>query len=367
MSSPAPASRAVKVGAAVFVLALVVAMLGAVELIMRRRSQARWGFTDAVELKAFDPDIGGARMQPNLDTPRLKTNALGYRGPLPVTPKPPRRVRLAFLGASTTFCHEASDEAHTWPQIVWQNVQAAHPDREVDFLNGAIAGWSMPIMRRAFDKDVVPLAPDIVFVYEATNALSLDSRALAREQGLVSEAPDATSWLGERSLLYGLVEKNLKVWWRRAGATSSAGKLQFDADKLSEGYKTELRALTQAIFAAGALPVLVTFAPRLRPGMSPEAQAEAMITTAYYMPYLGVDGALRGFGAYNARMREVAAETGAVLIDDLDAIPPDGVHYTDSVHFTDAGAAKMAERVSRAVLASPAIAQVFTRTASAAP
>jgi lysophospholipase L1-like esterase len=368
-SPPPPASRAVKLAAAALVLLMGAGALGAMEWFMRRRSEQRWGFTDAVEQKTFDPDIGGVRMQPNLSTPRLSTNALGYRGPLPPMPKPAGRVRLAFLGASTTFCHEVGSEAATWPHQVWQAVAAAYPQRDVDYLNGAISGWSMPVMRKAFVKDVAALRPDIVFIYEATNALSLDTRALARTQGLVDEAPDATSWLAERSVLYGLLEKNYRVWRRSAAATASAGKLQFDADALSQGYAGELRQLVAEVKATGALPVLITFAPRIRRSLSPEAQAEAMVTTAYYMPYLGVDGALRGFEAYNQRLREVATETGAVLIDDVEAIPADAVHYTDSVHFTEAGAARMAQRVARAALAAPPLTAVLssTRTATLTP
>lgn len=360
-----PVSRAVKIGAVVMVLAGVLLMFGAMEGFMRWRQAQRWGFVDAVDLQSFDPAVGGMRMQPNLRSPRLDTNAMGYRGPLPEVPKPPGRIRLAFLGASTTFSHEASSEAHTWPYQVHAALAKAHPGAQLDYINGGISGWSMPIIRRAYVKDIAPLSPDIVFVYEATNALSLDSRALAREQGLVQEAPDEVSWLGEKSVLFGLLEKNYKVWRRSESASTAQKKLEFDAAALSAGYKVELRALVDAIRAGGATPVLVTFAPRLRPGQSPEEQQAAMITTAYYMPYLGIDGALRGFEAYNQRMREVAAETGAVLIDEVEAIPGDAAHYTDSVHFTDQGGAKMAERVSRAVLASPALTAVLTRTATA--
>jgi hypothetical protein len=173
-SPPPPASRAVKLAAAALVLLMGAGALGAMEWFMRRRSEQRWGFTDAVEQKTFDPDIGGVRMQPNLSTPRLSTNALGYRGPLPPMPKPAGRVRLAFLGASTTFCHEVGSEAATWPHQVWQAVAAAYPLRDVDYLNGAISGWSMPVMRKAFVKDVAALRPDIVFIYEAPMSVPSD-------------------------------------------------------------------------------------------------------------------------------------------------------------------------------------------------
>ncbi len=361
---PRAVSPAVKVGAAVLVLLVVAGTLGAAEALVRWRQSQRWGFVDAVDLKSFDPAVGGMRMQPNIRSPRLDTNAMGYRGPLPEVPKPAGRVRLAFLGASTTFSHEASSEAHTWPAMVHAALAEAHPETSLDYINGGISGWSMPIIRRAFVKDIAPLTPDVVFVYEATNALSLDTRALAREQGLVQEAPDQVTWLGEQSLLFGLLEKNVKVWQRSGAAVAPVRKLEFDAVAMSADYAVELRGLVDAIRAIGATPVLITFAPRLRADQPLAEQEAAMITTAYYMPYLGIDGALRGFDAYNQRMREVAAETGAVLIDDIAAIPGDAAHYTDSVHFTDQGGAKMAERVARAALASPVITAVLTSTAS---
>jgi hypothetical protein len=41
----------------------------------------------------------------------------------------------------------------------------------------------------------------------------------------------------------------------------------------------------------------------------------------------------------------VATAEGVVLVDGEDSIPADDQHFNDSVHFTDAGSAKQAQRV----------------------
>jgi hypothetical protein len=46
----------------------------------------------------------------------------------------------------------------------------------------------------------------------------------------------------------------------------------------------------------------------------------------------------------------VARDTGVLLIEGEQEIPGDMAHFHDSVHFTDAGSAAMAQRVSRALI-----------------
>jgi lysophospholipase L1-like esterase len=67
------------------------------------------------------------------------------------------------------------------------------------------------------------------------------------------------------------------------------------------------------------------------------------------MPYMSVEGLLDGFEEYNRVTREVATSRNCVLIGDEHIIPGDTTGFTDSVHFTIAGARSMAERVTKAL------------------
>jgi lysophospholipase L1-like esterase len=75
---------------------------------------------------------------------------------------------------------------------------------------------------------------------------------------------------------------------------------------------------------------------------------------------------ITGYAHYNQVIREVSKSYGTLLVGDEDSIPPDAKHYTDSVHFTDAGSVAMADRVAQVLLASPAVQALVAKTSSAA-
>jgi len=342
----------VKIGAAIAVLLATGLLLGIAEVAVRMNGKRKHGFGAISELYFLDPATGVVLLQPNLKTSRITSNSHGLRGPEPAMPKPEGMLRLAFLGGSTTVCHEASDDAHTWPALVTGQVATSTLAPKVDYVLGAGGGWSLMSLQTVWSKIVQPLGPDVVFIYEATNDLMMDARALAKAQGLDQGAPDKRSWLSEHSIIADLIEKNVVVLLRQSRATETAGKITVDPDVMSLGFRDRLLSLVKSVQTSGALPVLITFSSRLREGQSAEERRAALVTFAFYCPYLDGDTAVRVYAAYNARIREVAAETGAMLIDDYTAVPGDAAHYTDSVHFTDVGSEKMAARVATAFLAS---------------
>ncbi|HTP95847.1 MAG TPA: hypothetical protein VMK05_08330, partial [Burkholderiales bacterium] len=70
--------------------------------------------------------------------------------------------------------------------------------------------------------------------------------------------------------------------------------------------------------------------------------------------FMTPDGLIGAFAAYNAIALQVARAEGVIAIGGENDIPGDPQHFTDSVHFSDAGSRSMAERVSKALLAAPA-------------
>jgi hypothetical protein len=65
-----------------------------------------------------------------------------------VVPKPAGTVRIAFLGGSTTFCAEGSSNQATWPHLVWQALQTAHPNVRFDYLNASAPGYATAALLR---------------------------------------------------------------------------------------------------------------------------------------------------------------------------------------------------------------------------
>jgi lysophospholipase L1-like esterase len=276
----------------------------------------------------------------------LVIDSRGFRNPELQFPKPPGMVRLAFIGASTTFCAEASSNEATWPHLVWQQLQTAWPEVRFDYVNASMPGYVVSSSLRNLERRVKPLQPDVIIIYEAINDLSRDSRELARKQGIERGSVDDSSGLGRWLLTWSLLEKNIRLAARQRHAnTDGARQLNFDPENLSAGFHVRLRDLAQKARQAAPVVAIATFSQKVRRDQSSEQQLRNANTHLYYMPHLSVESILRGVEEYNRVIRAVSSETNATLIDGEDSIPGDDRHFNDSVHFKDAGCRMMARRV----------------------
>ena len=347
-----PGGGAISIRKQIVFVTLIVLVAGGLlalgaEGLVRLRQWAKYGTAAPLD-SAFRMEARtGLRVPDGEKVARhVRINSLGFRSPELADPKPVGTIRVAFLGASTTYSAEVSSNEATWPHLVWQALKDARPRIRFDYLNAAVPGYTTEASLRNLLLRVKPLQPDVIVFYEATNDLAVDTLRLARGQGLVAGDAEATSWPARYSMLWFLVEKNLTVRRRQAEATQG-GKLVFEPRALSRKFEQRLEALVSAGQASARAVVLVTFAPRLRRGASADEQREAAVTAAYYMPYMSIEGLLQGYDEYNRVIRDVAHRTGAVLVEAEGAIPGDRVHYADSVHLTDAGSRALAQVVAQ--------------------
>ena len=312
-----------------------------------------WG-TDRTYM--IDPHTGLRVLIPNGHFGPVHINSYGFRSPELTLDKPTGRLRIAFIGGSTTYCGEVSSDQMTWPYLVVAAIKDRYPDLDIDFINGGVPGYTTTTLKPYLEKKIAPFHPDVIVIYEATNDLSVNSFALAREQGVTDHNQEKSmGWLAQHSLLAYLVEKNLKVLLQQHPvlAEETQPKVLIDQARLDDMYRRDLTALVEASKKVAGLVVTVTFAPRLRSDQTPAELRAAAITSLYYMPFMTPEAILQGFQRYNDIMRSVAAEERTLLVGNEEAIPADAAHYKDSVHFTDAGSIAMAKRVADALLNSP--------------
>jgi len=307
-----------------------------------------------------DPKTGLRILIPASNFGPVHINSFGFRSPPISLEKPAGRLRLAFLGGSTTYCAEVSSDEMTWPYLVVAETKKRFPDLDIDFINGAVPGYSTAGLRPYFEGRIARFHPDVIVIYEAANDLSANSFTLAREQGVTRHTVDQSmGWFAHHSLLLYLVEKNLKILELQHDVQAQP-KIVLDQARLDAMYRRDLTALVEASKKVADLVVTVTFAPRLRADQSPGELRAAAATTLYYMPYMTPEAIREGFQGYNDVMRSIAAEEGALLVGDEDSIPADAVHYKDSVHFIDAGSILMAKRVARSLLNSKRFLRLVT-------
>ena len=250
----------------------------------------------------------------------------------------------------------------TWPHLVGEDLRRAFPQADIDYVNGGVPGYTARSSLKNLEHRVAPLDPDIVVIYHATNDMSAELRRLAAARGIVRDTKgEAPSWLSHHSLLWNLAEKNLRIWFAQRKAEQNAGRLEVDAASLGNGFRDDLLALVRRAQKEARVVAVATFATRLRRGQSDEEQLQAAASALYYMPFMTPRGLVDAYERYNQVIREVTRETGTLLIDGETDIPGDPQHFTDSVHFTDAGSRAMATRISGALARSPEVRAVFVR------
>jgi hypothetical protein len=101
----------------------------------------------------------------------LVTNQFGLRGPQIALAKPPKTIRIAFVGASTTI--NSHNFAFSYPEHVvdWLNRFAAAQRYDVRFevLNAGREGINSEDIAPIVREEIMPLDPDIVVYYEGAN------------------------------------------------------------------------------------------------------------------------------------------------------------------------------------------------------
>lgn len=342
-------------------LAALVAALLLGELAVRVRFYAKYGTFLREHTFAEDAASGLQIPVPGLDTGAMRIDSRGFRNPELEVPKPAGRVRIAFLGASTTYCAEASKNETTWPALVTAAVARSHDAISFDYVNAGVAGYTLQNIQKNLEYRVKPLAPDVIVIYEATNDFTKDSREAAQAQGVYTEHADRDDWLAEISLLWHLIEKNVLVKTRARAAETNGQRVKLDYASLEASYRERYANLIRKASEIAPVVVVATFSQRTRRGMSASELERSCITHYYYMPYIDADSVIEGFAAYNRAIRGAAHDTGAVLIEGEDEIPADAEHFADSVHFTDAGCVSMAQRITRGLEAAPGFLKLVAR------
>lgn len=358
--------RGRRLAAALLTLAALLAMLVAAEVAVRVRQHLKYGSAWAVEdYYTYDAKTGLRVPAAGLARGRISINSLGFRGPEIAIPKPAGTVRLAFLGASTTWCGEVSGNDAVWAHLVAESLGKTFPTVRFDYVNAGVQGYTMSSLLKSMELRVAALQPDVVVIYEASNNLTGELRAQAAAQGLVQTAEfQQFSWPSRYSLLWLLVEKNLRVVRSERAARSDSRRLVVDPAVLGVEYRKELTQVVRAAQRHAKVVAVATFSIHPRRDQTLEQQMRASSSAFIYMPFVTPQVVIESFERYNQIAREVARETGAVLIERENDIAGDPLHFTDTVHFTDLGSRAMAQRIAGSLAANSELQALL---AAAAP
>lgn len=315
-----------------------------------------WGTYDADQIHL--PDAEGLRRNvPGARFQKWRINSLGFRGPERARAKPAGTRRVVCLGQSETFgLHES--EGGEWPARLERLLRARYA--QVEVINGSTVGPGRRSRLKYLDKYVLPLQPDVVVVYPSVlldgfapadpppapplAAWRPSSRVLPKvSQRLRQAVPEALgaplrSWLVER-----------RVGRLEAAALAAGGTLLDDLPEAeARGFEAHLRAVVDLLESRGVVPVLATY-----PTLGDEGNLEQhRLLVAHQRSWnvtVSGPGLVRIARRLNGVIRRVAAERRLALADAEAAVPRDVAHFADYVHYTDAGALRVAACVAEAL------------------
>jgi hypothetical protein len=317
-------------------------------------------------------DANGMHGRPNGNFEKWSLNSFGLRGPEISRAKPPHVLRVVTAGASETFGLYESP-GHEYPRQLEDSLNARLLNHKgtcapwrAQVLNAAMPGMSVPTIDQDIRLRLQPLGPDFVVVYATPPAyLDYDPPVAARPDSLGHGPLDLPAYyalfprVGARirtqlkSFLPTAVQDRLRRREISFAIARHPANWRFNtvpADRM-DLFEAHLRHVMGTIRSVGAVPVLMTHANRFA-GSTTSDPAMLRAWEKFYPRATG-----QTIVAFDSVARltsiRVARDSLAVLVDLQPALARSGqAPFADFSHFTDSGAALVAENVSRAILAA---------------
>ena len=303
-------------------------------------------------------------------------NSLGFRGPEPPADFP-RNLTIVTVGGSTTECFDLAGDK-TWSHALGVKLQR---DFQPLWLNNAGLSGNSTFGHHILMKDyLVKLKPKVVIFLVGINDLGVrgerefDQRIhgvnfRSLERFLASAAVRSELAAAALNLYRYYFPKSVminnqndpqeidfeKLPYFEVSDTARAAMIKDHQDHYLRPYKARLEKLITICREHNILPVLLT-----QPVLYGEGAAEAGgVDLGHRFVAQDMDGATawQVLELYNGVTREVGRERGVLVIDLAREMPKNSAYYFDLMHYTNAGAARLADIIAAHL--GPVLAQKF--------
>jgi hypothetical protein len=302
----------------------------------------------------------------------LATNRFGYRGPDISLEKPPRTIRIACLGGSTTVCGPGL--AHSYPELLEHFLDlwgaTLEPPVAFDVINTGRDGIGAADIAAVLRYEVLPLSPDYVLYYEGANDFDPRSvvdvkdpkarfrrpprgvvprdRAVGSSEGNVLDHLSDYSAVCERirilkeATLYTGKEapKPPQEFVLPGGVKETEPDIRLVKEALNLGRILEaLGSIRQDMERAGGKMLLATFRWHVQDGMvlDPARHRSLYIYLNRYWWPISYANMRRAADFQNRVYTAWAAENGVDLIDVSGKMPVESDLFFDAIHMVDLG------------------------------
>jgi hypothetical protein len=286
----------------------------------------------------------------------LTTNAFGWRGTEVALNKPPRTIRIAFVGASTTVGPHA--EPYSYPEIAgfWLNTwaRARGLDLSIEVVNAGREALTSRSFQAIVRQELAPIEPDLLVYYEGSNQfwpadfLTSPVPRRSRLMGVAQRGAERYSALASRAIY--LVRKSTE-----SGLEPPKPRLAINWPRDLDEYDpslddprlpvnlptilTDLDAIRHTADEIGGRLVMTSFVWLVYPGMvldpARDATLYAYLNTTFW-PFSYAH--MRRFADFQSLVfQKYAASKGLDFIDLAASYPRDPRLFDDSIHMTHAG------------------------------
>jgi len=303
-------------------------------------------------------------------------NSLGFRGPEPPADFS-RDLTMVTVGGSTTECFDLAEDK-TWPYVLGVNLQR---DFKPIWLNNAGLSGNSTFGHYILLRDyLVKLQPKVVIFLVGINDLGIEGErdfdqrihgfnARSLERFLASAAVHSELASAALNLYRFYFPKSVminnqndpqeidlnKLPYLDVPEAARAALIKDHRDHYLRPYKARLEKLITICREHNIMPVLLT-QPVLY-GDAVDAAAGLDLGQRFVAKDMNGATAWQVLELYNGVTREVGRERDVPVIDLAHEMPKDPAYYYDLMHYTNAGAAKMADIIATRL--TPVLARKF--------
>ncbi|HEX6850111.1 MAG TPA: SGNH/GDSL hydrolase family protein [Candidatus Polarisedimenticolaceae bacterium] len=293
----------------------------------------RFGYPDPREIGSVftpDPELFW-RLRPGSEfdaEASVAINPLGYRGPVPLDPRPAGRTRIAVLGDSVAF-----GGAVAWPEILADRTGA-------EVLNFGVPGYTVVQGSRQWARDVAPLRPDVVVVAYGWNDHWVAKGGLPDSARTVPSRGRAAFELGLSRLR--LAQAAHAILGTAASAEPGPAPPGATRRVPPSDYRETLDRLLAAASGSGARVLVLALPSGLRESDFPSYLLDLGFTPS-------ARDAIEDHARWAALARDAAEKHGAAFLDPSDRFASAGLFSRDGIHPSAEGHHVLAEAVEGAL------------------
>jgi len=276
--------------------------------------------------------------------------------------KPANTLRVMTLGGSTTW-NARLPHNKKYPTVLQKILSEKYPNKNVEVINAGMDWYTTKHSLTNYVTNMADYNPDVVVIMHAINDLyrsfSPKGKAIGPYKkdwshfyGPSTNGADPPTF--EQHIYQRQLEETLKRWlfkWRYV-------EEDFPEDRFVSlpQFERHYDALISRVMADGAKVIVVSQPYLLKDEMSPEERSKIWFghENCFYIEngkrhYASPASLAAAMNAYNDSAMRLGRVAGATIVEGEQALSKSLENFVDDVHYTPAGAQRLAKAVAEAI------------------